>query len=449
MSRSKFSKIKDGLANLVTGLGTSKDKKSHTGWYARGRLDQQTLENMYVEDWLSGKIVDIIADDMTRKWRTLTAPSLDAEQLEQVAKLEDQLAVQHKINLGEKWGRLYGGALVLLGVDDGQEPDQPLDISRVGQGDLKFIHVVDRNIVSVGLVNTWDFTEPNYMMPEIYTIDNLRIHHSRVLRFDGIPVPREVFIRNDYWGSSILQRVYDAIINSQQVAEETASMTAEAKVDVIGIENLIGQIADCRESDIISRFSLANTMKSNRGMLILDKDYEHYEQKQLSFSALPQLIQQYLNIAAAAADVPATRLLGTSAPGLNATGAEERKNYHEMIESKQEVKLSPQMEKFDEILVRSALGFMPDDFSFFWNPLSTMSEVEKAQIELAKSQTAQNYINMTAVTPSIITEQLLSDETFAAIDQDYVDLVKQAELQEPIEEPEETENPGFTPEFGI
>ena len=63
--------LNDSLENLVAELGTSQDKRSHSTFVNSKRLSadgmQEELNALYRTDWLAGKVVDIIPDDMTRE----------------------------------------------------------------------------------------------------------------------------------------------------------------------------------------------------------------------------------------------------------------------------------------------------------------------------------------------------------------------------------------------
>ena len=48
---------------------------------------------------------------------------------------------------------------------------------------------------------------------------------------------------------------------------------------------------------------------------------------------MPDMIITYLQMVAGAADIPITRLLGTSPKGFNATGAHEIETYNQMLVS--------------------------------------------------------------------------------------------------------------------
>ena len=63
---------------------------------------------MYRSDWLCRKIVDIIAEDMTRKWRKFTG-ELDPDLIRKMEKEEKKLGLKQKFNEAQKWARLHGG----------------------------------------------------------------------------------------------------------------------------------------------------------------------------------------------------------------------------------------------------------------------------------------------------------------------------------------------------
>ena len=444
----------DTISNIVANLGTTKDKRAHTQIIDR-KFSQSELEDMYINDWISGKIIDIPADDATRKWRQMNSNDLEADQLKVVEDYEQMLCVQEKFNEAMKWGRLYGGALIVM-VIEGQDMTTPLDVNTIREGSLKNLVVVDRHETSTYLINVYDIFSPNFREPEFYMLEGgAKIHYSRILKFEGVKLPRRKKQNYNYWGAPILQRVYDAIINGQGSANAINSIIYEASVDVIGVQGLMEKLSTPGNSNkVMNRFIQADRLKSINNMLLLDKQNEEYKKVQTSFSGLPDLLVKFLNIVAGAADIPATRLLGQSAQGLNATGEGDIKNYYDMVESQQEKELRPKLQLLDEVLVRSALGAMPKDFSFKFNSLWQISELEQADIELKRSQRDTAYINAAVLTPDIIAKQLQSDDTYQSITDEYVDALeeitfgKTEEMQENNQELEETDenNEEQTPE---
>ena len=188
---------------------------------------------------------------------------------------------------------------------------------------------------------------------------------------------------------------------------------------------------------MVKRFVLADQMKSSINTLLIDSKEEH-SRIQTNFGGLKDLVLQYLNILGSAADVPATRMLGVSAPGLNATGEQEIDNYRSMISSRQRNDLAPRLNVLDEVFARNLWGDFPDDWAYRFNPLDKEKLADKATRELAEAQTAAIHVMQTqAIQPSHVAEDLQVKQTYK-IDEEYIDILKEVELEEPVIKEAET-----------
>ena len=88
--------VGDGLENVVAGLGTDRDKRSYSVWADPRVLTRMELENMYRGSWLAKKIVNAVADDMTREWLHCM---FDGEELgTTIEQAEKRFALKRKIN---------------------------------------------------------------------------------------------------------------------------------------------------------------------------------------------------------------------------------------------------------------------------------------------------------------------------------------------------------------
>lgn len=428
--------LQDGLINLVANLGTSKDKRAQTQFASRV-LYKDELEIMYDSDWLAGKIIDIPIDDMTRNWRRIKSNEAPQEDIEIVETFERDLQIKTKINEALKWARLYGGSLILLGIDGAGPVNTPLDPTRISKDNLKYLHVLDRHDVQIDAINTTEPYKANFRQPEYYMVNgapNTKIHWTRVLRFDGIKLPWRKRQGNNYWGASVLQRLYESILNAQSAADSAASMVYESSVDIVKMQNLFQYLSTPNGNALLlERFALANQSKSFNNMLLLDKDQEEHSRVFNNFSGLADLIIKYLNVVAAAADIPATRLLGQSAPGLNSTGESDTENYYNMLASKQEAEIGPQLRQLDQILVRSALGYYPEDFAFEFNPLWLLSNSAKADIEIKNAQRDEYYLRNSVVTPSIVAYELRENGVYNSLTEQFIGDLEAIEIT-PMEE---------------
>ena len=445
----------DSLWNFVNGLGTAKDSRTHSV-YNFTQIDRMQLEAAYRSDWIARRIVTAPADDATREWREWQASQVQIEKLE---KEEKRLDIKRKLRKAIVQARLYGGSAIILGTMDGKA-NQPLDPDSLKLGGLKWIEVFHQFELSPGnrirdIESEW-FNRPEYyqIATDVENVNKqgefaygVQIHPSRVIPLTGNDLPDERMASNSQWGDSVLQSVDDAIKATQGVIGGISTMVVDAKLDVINIPGLTQKLSDPAASEkLISRFMLANQAKSSVNSLLLDEK-EIWNRKQTSFSALPQILQEYLTIAAGASGIPVSRLMGMArGKGLSGSeggGESDIRNYYDSISSVQRNEIGPVLAPLDECIIRSALGTRDDDIYYEWAPLWQLSDSEKATIALQKAQATQADVTMALINPDALRDarinQLIEDGQYPGLE----DAIEEhgAEPEEPVEPtPEDMDN---------
>lgn len=409
----------DSLVNLVSGLGTGKDKTTATK-FAFSEIDKSQAEMAYRGDWVSRKIVDIPAFDSTREWRNWQAEKDDITELEDA---EKNLGLQLKVMNAMRKARLYGGGALVLGVDQGR-PEDPLEVDKLGKGCLKFVHAVSKYEISAG-EKEWDITSPYYGQPKVYTRNTpngagmVRLHPSRVIRFVGQEHPDPA--QSDGWGDSVLSIVQDAIIQLGTVGGSLAALIQESKVDVVSIPELSERIrSKDYEGRLKTRFSMASTMKSIFSLLLIDKE-EQWQRLQANLAGMPEVMQAFMLMCCGAADIPATRFLGQSPAGMNATGDSDTRNYYDRCSTEQKVFVSPILKPLDDVLQVSVFGKIIDGLVYNWNPLWQLSDAEKADIAVKKSTVMTADVNAGLIDPMVLQKarenQLIEDQLYPGLEQ--------------------------------
>ena len=401
----------DGLVNVLTGRGTSIDRSQHGFWH-HVPMPAQQIEAAYRSSWLISKIVDLPPMDMVREWREW---ELDGDQVKAIEAEEKRLKVIDNILTGLVYGRLGGGVVILGTNGDMAEP--------VRDGEtLLYVKAFPRSVMSLGPWD-WDIGSPSFGEPSWFTLRGQnggdRIHPDRIIVFKGERVPdiTGTYTEDAFWGDSIIERVNQAVKNADTAADGFAGLIDEAKVDVYRLAGLADLLLQPNgEAVLRTRVEATNTGKSNLRGVYLDKDDE-WEQRQITWSGMPEIIRSYLSIVAGAADIPATRLLGKAPDGQNATGEHDEKNYRGMIATRQNMTLRPALEKLDRLLLPS-LQIEADAYWTF-SPLDTPSEKEVAEIDKSKAETAQIYAN-TGLVPMAALEKgvqnrLVEDGTFPGL----------------------------------
>lgn len=381
----------DRLTNALSGKGTTADRRVYNA-YAFIPISPDQAEAWYRSTWLGRKIVDIPPFDMTREWRHWQADSVAIEAIEAE---EKRLQLKAKCQRALVLSRLYGGGGLVLGTGD-SDPTQELNPERVGKGGLQWIQVYSRYQLSDAGTRRLDPADPWFGFPEYFTINTangqtLKLHPSRVVAFVGQRSPEGAFLNNAswFWGDPIYQSVKQAVENADGAQDGFADLIAEAKIDILKMPNL-SQVAATAEGEqlIGNRMQAASIGKSNYRALLMDAE-EDWQQKQISWSGMPEMLLAFMDCVAGAADIPLTRLLGQSPRGLQSTGDGEARDYQAMVKARQNELLAPALDRIDELLIRSALGSRPSDVYYEFANLDDTSEADQAKIE---NQYAQSFL---------------------------------------------------------
>lgn len=433
----------DSFSNLIAGLGVWGRDKVLAQRPVLHMLEAEQLTNLYRGDWLARKIVDIPAFDATRAWRTWQADKSDVSKIEE---MERSFGLQKKCMEAFVKARLFGGAAMVLGVKGAGDWNEELDIKKVEKGSLKFIHVVTGGrlpMVAAG-PRVRDITSPWFGEPSYYQRSNqppipgpgdieppksiqigkrqadpmLMIHPSRVVRITGLDYP-DMETAQDAWGDSALQPVWDAIRDAGLVGQSIANLTARANVNVFKVPGLTQKLSsDAGTKEVTARFANANIAQSVINAILLDAT-EEWVQLSVNFSQLPQIVQMYLLIAAAAADIPATRLLAREPSGQNATGDSDTRNYYDRLSSDQKVRVTPLLSRLDEVLKANTFGTVPKDMHYDWNPLWQMDDEQASQVILRKAQAFAIDVNSGLLDPLALKtgreNQLVADDVYPGL----------------------------------
>jgi uncharacterized protein len=375
----------DTFHNFLSGLGVQGRDKMTAFSYVKPIWTRQQLEASFQSDWIARKAISIPAQDATREWRSWQAKGKQIEQLEAT---ENKLQVQLKLQQALTKARLYGGACILIGVDGNMSKE--LDPATIPKDGLKYLHVLAPHQLTVERL-VHDLESPYYGQPEYYELsDNIsrtksvKIHPSRMVRLIGLDQPDPM--EGSGWGDPVMQVIHDSVSAAGTVMQSIAVLVSEAKLDVIKIPGLTEIFSTSEGTNrLVKRFTEANVAKSVVNALIMDAE-EEWQRIGVNFQGMPEVLQMYMQMAAGAADIPATRFLGQSPAGLNSTGESDLQNYYDRIASDQELRLTPALEKLDKAIIQSSLGKTDENIFYNWNSLWQMTDTQKADIAKKKAE---------------------------------------------------------------
>ena len=381
----------DGYANALAFLGESSPLLSG-GVFERSELTRQTelLTAAYRESWLAKRIIDMPSDDMTRAWYTLSANLPEAD-LRRLKLLEARHSVKQELTAALRWARLYGGSLALM-VIRGEEDrlDRPMDPDFLLPDCFQGLLVLDRaQGIEPSLERVTDLEDPDFGLPMYYTVHlqteagaAVRLHHSRVLRFVGRELPALEAERENGWGASELEHIWDELMKRSATSANIAQLVFQANLTTLKMSDfgeLLAVGTEGQRRQVLEAVAQENRLRTSFGLQILSAG-DTLETHSYSFSGLSEIYEAFMMDMAGAAEIPATKLFGRSPQGLNATGESDLRNSYEMIAQLQERSLRPALEKLLPVMAISCWGEVPPDLEIVFAPLMTTSPNDRADL---------------------------------------------------------------------
>lgn len=443
----------DSWFNQLTGLGTDRDKLTFTKKRVPGHSNNfQEFENLYHGDWAAKKIVDAPAHEMVRKWFTVNIDDTVEEGAED-ERLEIESDVAEKVNVSSLvkkalmnlksptmtqqaivWGKVFGGSLMLLGLNDGQDLQEPLNEDNI----QSFTHltVFDRWEISV---RAW-YNDPNHDKfgePEIYEITQntvpggvvLRtgkqastqalIHETRFLRFEGANTNRRRRIRQNGWADSVYIAMEDVIRDFGMTWSSAAHLITDFAQAIFKLKGLGAMLNSDTEGLVIKRLMMMDAARSVTRMVPIDAEHEDFMRQQTPLTGLPDLIELFIIRFSAAARMPVSVLFGvTLKAGMNQSGQSDLDIWRDEISSQQESFLRPLMEKLVRVLFKSAdgptAGKEPAQWSLEFNSLKQLNEVQEEEKRTTVASRDAMYLDRSVVSPEEIAQSRFGGDTYSS-----------------------------------
>jgi phage-related protein (TIGR01555 family) len=398
----------DGLANVLTGMGTSRDKSQYTSTQPLVFLNQVDLENLYGE-WIPKRIVDIVAEQSTRKgFRVLFGgDGAAAEEVTGIEQVIEELYLLEHLMHASKNARLYGGAALLLYINDGRSAEQPVDFNNIQE--VEGMEVLDRWQIAPIITeeSLYDYSKATYYQIIAGDLINQpqlqRIHKDRILRFDGEWLPYRVRQRNYGWGMSSLQAIYDSFRLYWTGLNSAGTVLVEFDVFVHKLRGLSQMLAAGKEKDVQNRLVLNDMSKSIYRGYAIDADKEELDYVTRNLSGIGEILEKLRVDIIGASQIPHTILFGESPSGLGSTGRSEERDFAKMLGDYQASHYKRPLQKLMRMILLSKIGptrgKLPESWRISFNDLFELNERESADVRARTAATDGRYLQLGVLHP--------------------------------------------------
>lgn len=371
----------DGFVNRITGYGTSRDHGEQFRYSRDRRIDSDTLEAIYAEHEIAHKIIDFLPDAGTREW--IEIDDDDHEEIEALLCPENTayslkpISLQGALNEAEKMARLHGWSAVFFDIDDGQEPDQPLNMQGI------------REIVGFSPIEG-DYLQPvggwkRSLRHELWEVTSTgqRVHASRLRFCWGADVPRDWIVNYGKLGQSVLQRCFKPLIAYSLAHSYVPNILKDFVRDIIKLEGFNEMnVNDCDDAeygyksfkDRMDGMMLAESLLNKT---VLDTRDE-FVRNTTNVTGLTDLIRNPERRLVAASGIPHTLLLGESPGGtLSQGGTSQEKDWHKAVDAYQQAHLKPVID-YAMVIVQMYLR-RDERIKYAFRALDVPSQKEQAE----------------------------------------------------------------------
>ena len=156
---------------------------------------------------------------------------------------------------------------------------------------------------------------------------------------------------------------------------------------VMGVKkmNFADALANGEVEDLFNRIEVFNNLRDNRGFMALNGEEEFFCVA-TPLGTLDKLQAQAQEQMASICGIPLVKLLGVQPAGLNASSDGEIRVFYDYIHAYQERLFAPALKKLLGFVMLSEFGEIDDSIGFEFEPLWQMSELERADVALKRTQ---------------------------------------------------------------
>ena len=331
----------------------------------------------------------------------------------------DRLDWEEKATTAIRWARLFGGAVIVMLLDDGRGLEEPVNWQDIRS--VEELRVYERAIVQ---------PDPNCYLTgkaEYFDISStyggfFRVHRSRCLVFKNgsLPeyaAPQQYF----YWGLPEYVRIRRDLSIALHTHQSAANMIDKSVQPVYKQRGLQSTLAGPDGDDkTLKRLLVLDASRGMMNSVAIDMDGEDYSFQTFQLSGASEILESTYSLLSAVTCIPQTILFGRSPSGENATGESDLENYYNFVEGIQKRMLKKNIRTLLKAVVQAGMydGSIEDPgiIKPTFKPLWSLSEAEQATVELTKAQraqataqTAQLYIDMQVLQPDEVRRALSQD----------------------------------------
>ena len=398
----------DGFSDVMR-MYQAQERYSSDVW-----IPDYDLAEKYQNNGLFSKIIDRPAEEALKHGMEYNVSDADLRGFLDDAL--DRLDWEEKAVTAIRWARLFGGSIIVMLLDDGGGLEEPVNWQDVRS--VEELRVYERAIVQPD-PDTYRTGKAEYFDVSSTYGGTFRVHRSRCLVFKNGSLPEYGAAQQYYyWGLPEYIRIHKDLSRALKTHTNAANMIEKSVQPVYKQRGLQSMLAGPNGDEMeLKRLQVLDASRGMMNTIAVDMEGEDYDFKTFQMTGTKEILESTCNLLSAVTCIPQTILFGRSPAGENATGESDLENYYNFVEGIQKRMLKKNIRTLIKAIVQAGVydGSIenPGNIKPTFKPLWSLSETEKATVELTKAQraqvaaqTAQLYIDMQAIQPEEVRQAL-------------------------------------------
>jgi len=355
-----------------------------------------------------------LSTEMVREWITInsseTASDSTKTKVTKLKKAMDDMKIQQIIQRAVEHDAYFGRAQILICLK-GHDITTPLVLDKrtITPGTFEKVVTVEAIWTTPATYNALRPQDDDFYKPSKWFMLGQQVHASRLMTVITRPLPDMLKPAFNFGGMSISQLAEPYVDNWLRTRQSVADLINNFSITALATS--MDQILTGGDdgTDLFNRADLFTATRSNRGLMMLDKDREELVQVNVPLGGLHELQAQSQEHMCAVSRLPAIILTGISPGGLNASSDGEIRTFYDWIAAQQESYWRSPIDTIFKVLQLSMYGEIDEDITWAFVSLFQMTPAELAAIRLSDSTAAGNYINAGVIAPEEDRERLARD----------------------------------------
>lgn len=250
---------------------------------------------------------------------------------------------------------------------------------------------------------------PSWYRPQVWYAMGTQLHATRLLPFIGREVSDLLKPAYSFGGLALTQMMRPYVDNWLRTRQSVADIISAFSVFVLKTK-LAEALNANQGDDLYTRVDLFNLIRDNRGLMVVDKDDEDFENVAVPLGTLDVLQAQTQEHMSSVTGIPLVEFLGIQPAGLNASSEGELKVFREWIHASQERFFRPQLTTIIGFAQLSLFGKVDPDIKFEFVQLEDLSAKEIAEVEKIRAEIDAQLVEAAILDREEARQRLADDE---------------------------------------